>query len=291
MYLIGVLHEPTVDAAKNVNLRSGAANLSPLLGAFIADSYLGRYRTILYSSFPYLVGLITLTLSVGGSKLLFFISLYMVAIGEGGHRPCAQAFGADQFEEESKEEREAKKSFNWWYFGVCSGGAAGLLIVTYIHQNVGWTAGFAAPTIALAFALVIFLSRRKSFKKQSSGGSPFTRIAQVFVAAARKWRLPCTKHVEEEGRGLLARTDQFKFLDKAAMKDDVDEKGENKWRLCSTSQVEEVKLLLRLVPIWVASLMYAVAVSQPNTFFTKQSSTVNTNISFKFKLPPASIQV
>lgn len=52
-YLTNVLNEPITQAAKDVNTWVGASSLFPLLGGFIADSYLGRFNTILLSSVIY----------------------------------------------------------------------------------------------------------------------------------------------------------------------------------------------------------------------------------------------
>lgn len=52
-YLTNNLGEPVATAAKNVNTWIGVSAIFPLLGAFVADSYLGRFKTILASSFIY----------------------------------------------------------------------------------------------------------------------------------------------------------------------------------------------------------------------------------------------
>ncbi|ONI20812.1 hypothetical protein PRUPE_2G034800 [Prunus persica] len=54
--------------------------------------------------------------------------------------------------------------------------------------------------------------------------------------------------------------------------DEVDTSNQNRnpWWLCSLNQVEEVKLVLRLIPIWLSCLMFGVIQAQLHTFFTNK---------------------
>ncbi|XP_027355546.1 protein NRT1/ PTR FAMILY 5.4 [Abrus precatorius] len=314
-YLTNVLNEPITTAAKDVNTWVGASALFPLLGGFIADSYVGRFNTILLSSLIYLVGMIFLTLSVSAlrNKILFFVALYVLAIGDGGHKPCVQTFAADQFDEDTPEEKDAKSSFfNWWYLGIVAGSTASVFVVIYLQDNVGWGVGLGVLAAVLALALALFLLGIKRYRRESPSGSPFTRLAQVFVAAARKWRVQdtlsqvnyCYEEVEEEHHEphhhlhvqpkfhTLLHTHQCRFLDKAAIIDDIDAKSKKRdpWRLCSVTQVEETKLVLRLIPIWLSCLMFTVVQAQVHTYFIKQGATMIRSIGPNFQIPPASLQ-
>lgn len=136
--------------------------------------------------------------SISSRSTVFFIALYILAAGEGGHKPCVQTFAADQFDENLPEEKAAKSSFfNWWYVGIVCGATAAVLVVIYVEDFVGWEFGFGMLVVAVAAALVLFLIGSRTYRRQAPVGSPFTRAAQVVVAAFRKRRL-----AEAEGRGI-----------------------------------------------------------------------------------------
>ncbi|KAA0034758.1 protein NRT1/ PTR FAMILY 5.4 [Cucumis melo var. makuwa] len=315
MYFTTVFHEPLGVAAKQVNNWVGVSAVFPLLGAFVADSLLGRFKTIIIASLVFFFGMVVLTVSatvVGDDhrKAVFFLGLYILSVGQGGHRPCVQTFAADQFEERTPEERKKKSSFfNWWYVGLVGGSTFAVFVVIYVQDNIGWGLSFGILAGVLAAAIILFLAGVKKYRRQVPVGSPLTRIAQVVVAAARKWGVDETRHewrvcyeednhAKNEGEGqhnlmTLARTNQFsRILDKATLIDKEDEarKKRDPWRLSTVGEVEEVKLVVRLIPVWVSCLMFAVVQAQIHTFFTKQGSTMLRSVGPHFQLPPASLQ-
>ncbi|KAI4332150.1 hypothetical protein L6164_017082 [Bauhinia variegata] len=237
-YLTGPLQQSTATAAENVNVWSGTASLLPLVGAFIADSYLGRYRTIIVASIIYIVGLGLLTFSAvlpspTNSEcevadkftscsprlqvILFFFSLYLMAIGQGGHKPCVQAFGADQFDEQHPKEFKARSSFfNWWYFTMCGGCMVTLWFLNYIQDNLSWVLGFGIPCLAMIIALVVFLLGTRTYRfiiNEKDEKSPLVRIGSVFVAAIRNRRTTQSEiAIRNETHGIIPcqSSEQFK---------------------------------------------------------------------------------
>lgn len=65
----------------------------------------------------------------------------------------------------------------------------------------------------------------------------------------------------------------------------------NPWRLCSMTQVEEVKLLLRVLPVWFATLMFLIVVAQLSTLFLRQGISMDLSMGPHFKIPPASLEL
>ncbi|XP_022850260.1 protein NRT1/ PTR FAMILY 5.10-like isoform X1 [Olea europaea var. sylvestris] len=314
-YLTGPLGQSTATAAENVNAWSGTSMILPLLGAFVADSFLGRYRTIIIASGLYILALGFLSLSavlysIKSSDchfaannmaacsppqfqiIFFFFSLYLFALAQGGHKPCLQAFGADQFDEQDPKECNDKSSFfNWWFFSMNLGIIVSLFVLNYIQDNLSWALGFGIPCIIMCLALIIFLlgTMTYRFRIHSDERNPFVRIGQVFLNAARNWRsIPGAISKEEEPQGILPYqgSQQFKFLDKALLAPDSSKED---GKVCSITEIEEAKAVLRLFPIWAACLGYSIAYSQTSTLFTKQGATMDRFITSSLQIPAASL--
>lgn len=317
-YLTKVIHQDLKTAAKSVNYWAGVTTMMPLFGGFLADAYTGRFSMVLLSSLVYLLGLSLLTMSqfipslkpcdVGGCEkarkiheVAFFLAMYSISLGTGGHKPCLQSFGADQFDDDHAEERKKKLSFfNWWNIALCCGLFLGVTVIVYIEDNVSWGVAILILTITMAVTVATFYLGKPYYRYRLPEGSGLTPMLQVLVAAIRKRKLPSPSNpallyevpsYKIQGR-LLGHTDRLTFLDKAAVLEEeeiTNEMKHNPWRLATVTKVEEMKLVLSIIPIWLTSLPFGLCVVQTATFFVKQGATLNRKIGHNFEIPPASI--
>jgi len=124
-----------------------------------------------------------------GQNLFLYSALGLIALGTGGIKPCVSSFGADQFDEGDEKEAQMKFSFfNWFYFAINIGALLGITLLVYLQNKVGWSWGFALPTITTIISIVILAVGIPYYRFQKPMGSPFTRFLQVIVASVKKHR-------------------------------------------------------------------------------------------------------
>ncbi|KAL6660139.1 hypothetical protein ACP70R_002261 [Stipagrostis hirtigluma subsp. patula] len=227
-YLTEVLHETNVAAARDVSAWGGTIYLAPLIGAFLADSYLGKYCTALIFCTIFLIGMVMLIVSaalplistdphvrlawtdiVSSQYVIVFVGLYMVAIGFGGQNPCITSFGADQFDDTDEDERNKKSSFfNWRYFILNAASLISGTVIVWVQDHDGWLWGFTTAALFVALGAGTFLLGTAVYRFQKPGGNPVARLCQVVVAATRNFSkdLPsdCSLLYELHGQGSSA---------------------------------------------------------------------------------------
>ncbi|GMY06331.1 protein NRT1/ PTR FAMILY 5.2-like [Fagus crenata] len=318
LYLTRKLHEGTVKSSNSVTNWVATVWMTPILGAYIADTYLGRYWTFLIASGIYLAGMSLLTLAVSLPALrppscghevkeedcnkpasslqvgIFFFALYIIAVGTGGTKPNISTMGADQFDDFEPKERTHKLSFfNWWMFSIFFGTLFSNTFLIYIQDNVGWAVGYGLPTIGLLFSVLVFLVGSPFYRHKAPLGSPFTRITKVLVAVIRKWKVTVPNDPKElyelssedyakNGKFRIEYTPSLRFLDKAAVKIGPT----SPWMLCSVTQVEETKQMIKMLPILIATIIPSAMIAQVNTLFIKQGTTLDRSLGPHFEIPP-----
>ncbi|KAI7755736.1 hypothetical protein M8C21_032528 [Ambrosia artemisiifolia] len=329
-YLTGVMHFGNAAAANTVTNFLGTSFMLCLLGGFVADTFLGRYLTIAIFTAIQAMGLTILTISTAihglqppkctpesgkcvpanGLQVGFlYLALYLTALGTGGLKSSVSGLGSDQFDETDKVEKsQMGKFFNWFFFFINIGSLVAVTVMVYIQDNLGRRWGYGIVACAIVTALMIFLSGTKKYRFKKLMGSPLTQIASVFVAAWRKRRVelpedPSLLFNEDDVEMIgvntkktlqkLPHSKQFRFLDKAAIKDaEVSYEAMvkiDKWRLATVTDVEEVKMVIRMLPIWATTILFWTVYAQMTTMSVSQATTMDRHIGKSFEIPAASL--
>ncbi|XP_027913877.1 protein NRT1/ PTR FAMILY 2.13 [Vigna unguiculata] len=332
VYLTREFHLDQVYASNILNLWSGVTNFFPLIGAFISDAYVGRFRTIAFCSFSTLLGMVMVSLTAWLPKLhppscsphqqalnqcvrastphlgVLLSGLCLLSVGSAGIRPCSIPFGVDQFDPTTDEGKKGINSFfNWYYTTFTVVLLITQTVVVYIQDSVSWKIGFAIPTLCMLCSIIMFFVGTRIYVHVKPEGSIFSSIAQVLVAAYRKRKLEVPSEKQLDGvfydpplvgtRALskLPFTNQFRALNKAAvvMEGEVNPDGSrvNKWRLVSIQEVEEVKCLARVFPIWAAGILGFTSMAQQGTFTVSQAMKMDRHLGRNFQIPAGSLGV
>ncbi|RZC66504.1 hypothetical protein C5167_010193 [Papaver somniferum] len=323
-YLVLEMHQSLPVAATHVTDWIGAAFVLTLLGAFVADAYLGRFLTIMVFSCIYAVGMVLLTISASLDSLrpppcvgrvncvpasknqtaFLYCSLALIALGTGGIKPCVSSFGADQFDETDEKEVYKKYSFfNWFFFAINIGALLGITVLVYVQVQKGYGWGFGIPTVAMFSSIAILAAGIPLYRYQKPMGSAFTRFIQVGVASVKNHLKGAevhretvlfeveTKESDISGARKLSKTEQYRFLDKAAVITNREADTTDRWNICTVTQVEECKSFIRVLPVWASTIALAISFAQLSTFFISQASIMDRNLGSNFLIPAGSIPV
>ncbi|BFG32695.1 hypothetical protein CerSpe_189690 [Prunus speciosa] len=324
VYLTTVFNMKSITATTLVNVFNGTTNFATLPGAFLCDTYFGRYKTLGFASVASFLGMLILTLTAAVSKLhppscghnasctdatpwqlaFLFSGLGLLVVGAGGIRPCNLAFGADQFNPNTESGKRGLDSFfNWYYFTFTFAMMVSVTIIVYVQSNVSWAYGLAIPAFMMLLSCILFFMGSRIYVKVKPEGSALTSAVRVTVAAHKKRRLqlpeqPWVSLFNYVPTGSInskiSHTDQFRILDKAAIitnedKINLDGSTATPWKLCSLQEVEQVKCLLRVVPIWISTIIYYVAMVQQQTYPVFQALQSDRRLgNTGFKIPAAS---
>ncbi|XP_059316575.1 protein NRT1/ PTR FAMILY 1.2-like [Lycium ferocissimum] len=325
IYLMTFYHMSAATGSSILGIWTALSNGLAILGAIIADSYLGRFRVVAIGSFFTLTGMIILWLTAMIPQLksspcsqfqhicngptsvqlaVLFSSFGFISLGAGFIRPCSIIFGADQLDkkENPENQRLIDSYFNWYYASIGISSILAVTVVIYIQDRYGWQVGFGIPVILMFLSVLMFLMGSPFYIKVKAKESLFIGLLQAVVAAFRKRNtsLPSTDcddcyHQPHESE-ILAPSNDFRCLNRACMIQDPqrdlnpDGSASNPWSLCSVEQLESLKALLRVLPMWSTGIMIFLTTRQ-FSFSVLQAKTMDRHIFPQFEVPAASFSV
>ncbi|KAH7520572.1 hypothetical protein FEM48_Zijuj08G0159000 [Ziziphus jujuba var. spinosa] len=315
-YVINEMHLPLSKSANVVTNFIGTVFLLALLGGFLSDSYLGSFWTMLIFGFVELSGYILLSVQAhlpqlkppkcnimegeecieakGFKAFIFYLAIYLVALGSGCVKPNMVAFGGDQFHPDNpKQYKRFSTYFNAAYFAFSMGELIALTLIVWIQTHSGMDVGFGLSAAAMAVGLLGLISGTFFYRNKRPQGSIFTPIAKRKLAFpsnpqmlhGSQINMPSDPNIESGYH--LVHTE--KFLDKACIKIQ-DGKDEGPWRLCTITQVEQVKILLSVIPIFACTIIFNTILAQLQTFSVQQGAAMDNRLTNSFHVPPASLQ-
>ncbi|XP_047168665.1 protein NRT1/ PTR FAMILY 1.2-like [Vigna umbellata] len=315
LYLLQEYHFEPATAAIVIFLWSAFTNFLPIFGAFLSDCWLGRFSVVALGTVIHLVGLVVLWLTAiirharpqcdiepcanptGSQLLILFSSLILMALGAAGIRSCTLAFTADQINnpENSRNESTMKSFFNWYYVSVGLSVTVSMTFIVYIQVKTGWIVGFGISTGLMSFSAILFFLGSSIYIRVKPNKSLFTGFAQVIAAAWKNRHLPLPPKNSDlwyfhNGSNFVQPTDKVRFLNKACMiknkeKDlDCDGMAIEPWSVCTVRQVEELKAIIKVLPIWSTGIIIATTISQ-QSFSVIQAETMN-RVVLNMEIPP-----
>lgn len=173
--------------------------LCPLVGAIVADSWLGKFRTILYLSIVYAIG--GVIVSLGAVPIITLprehvtiVGLVLIAIGTGGIKPCVSAFGGDQFKLPEQAQQLAT-FFSLFYFAINAGSMISTSLTPILREDVHcfgdkdcFSLAFGVPAFLMLISVVIFVAGRRLYVMKPPAGNMIFGVSQCVVEAIGGWR-------------------------------------------------------------------------------------------------------
>ncbi|KAF8015571.1 hypothetical protein BT93_H1171 [Corymbia citriodora subsp. variegata] len=321
VYLIQEFHVNRIDAAQIYNVVNGCFCLLPILSAIIADSVLGCFLVASVSSSIASLGIVLLSLTAtlnslrpkpcGNNKsssckdpsnlqfAVLYTGIVLSTLGVSGVRFTIASFGANQFE----SQKDQSTFFNWFFFAQYAGYILSSTLIVYIEDSVSWALGYWLCVAVNLIGLVVFIVGNRYYRHETPQGSPLLSLARVLVASFRKRKLQLPLISDEfyyGPHGLNKEVDvppkrNFRFLNRAAVKADGDTKSDysiaKPWRLCSVQQVEDLKSVIKMIPLWSSAIFLSTPIAVQGSMTVLQALTMDRHLGPHFMIPAASVLV
>ncbi|KAF4212575.1 hypothetical protein CNMCM8980_000756 [Aspergillus fumigatiaffinis] len=202
----GVLGLREATATNIVNAMMAGGYLATIPAAMVADTWLGRYITILVSAVIQLCGSAILfatsfpgAVQAGAAEGGLATAIVLIAVGSGGVRSSVAPFIAEQYTETTPKVKVLKNGrkvimdreltiqyiYNVYYWMVNIGGLSAL-ITTILEKYVGYWVAYLLPLCMMALSIVPLLVWRHTFVRRPPSGSVLPQVGRAMLYGIRE---------------------------------------------------------------------------------------------------------
>ncbi len=178
LYLVNAVGWKDADAYRLYGTYTGMVWLTPMIGGFIADRYLGTHRSLLIGGAIIALGHFVLALP---GMSAFYAGLILVVLGTGLFKPNASTM-VGQLYQAGDPRRDA--GFTIFYMGINLGGTLGPIICGNLRRDVGWHAGFAAAGVGMTLGLIMYAFAKRKYLGDIGNAPSAQREAVTAESAA-----------------------------------------------------------------------------------------------------------
>ncbi|XP_058456306.1 peptide transporter family 1-like [Malaya genurostris] len=182
LYLTQKLNYDDDTATVIYHIFTSLAYFFPLMGAILADSWLGKFKTILYLSIVYCIG--STLIAMGAipplnlpATSMTVLGLLFIAVGSGGIKPCVSAFGGDQFKLPEQAVQLAK-FFSLFYFAINAGSLISTTLTPILREDVHcfddpdcFSLAFGVPAVLMIFSIIVFICGKSMYTIKKPAGN------------------------------------------------------------------------------------------------------------------------
>lgn len=248
IFLVQYLLLTKTQATADYHIFAGACYLFPVLGAYISDRFLGKYKTIITLSIVYCIGHLFLAI-FETDKTGFYWGLALIALGSGGIKPCVSAHVGDQFKPSQKD--LLRKVFDLFYFMINFGSVFSTLVTPWTLNAFGPAIAFGVPGALMFIATFIFWLGGKYYVHIPPTGKVEHGTGRVLISAIKNFS-------KREDKGLLGGA----YLDHPAQ------------------AVEDVKAALSVSKIFVAIAVFWALFDQHGSSWVLQAKEMDLSFGY-----------
>ena len=164
--------------------------VTPVIGGYLADRYLGARRAVLVGGLFIAFGHILIAVMEGpkgatGAYLEgFYLALAAIVIGTGFLKANISVLVGQLY---ARDDMRRDPAFSIFYMGINTGGALGPIICGVLGETVGWAYGFGAAGVGMLLGLIAFIALKRELHGAGEAPSLPVLRAPVVAGLSREW--------------------------------------------------------------------------------------------------------